>query len=384
MTGCYVHIPFCDRICPYCDFAVVKFDRRRVGRYLAALRFEIERAPGPAEQVGTLYLGGGTPSTLSVEEIAELLALLFRKFNIESGSIECTAEANPSRRDSADLRGFRNAGITRLSVGVQSFDDSELRKLGRDHDAAQARSFIEDARAAGFDNLSLDLIAGAPGQTKRSFSRSLDMAVACDPKHVSVYALTIEEATPYAAWYRRAPATFPSDDAVADLLQLAHDKLAGAGFQHYEISNFAKPGFECAHNWGYWQQRDCIAFGLSAAGLEDGVRYRNARNFDEYCSALESGRSARQEEERLGAGGRAGEAAMLALRTAKGIVDEDFRRRFGIEPAMAFRRAREKFAAAGLLDVDGLGARLTDRGRLLANEVCAAFLEPEMETIVTT
>lgn len=379
MIGCYIHLPFCDRICPYCDFAVVKHDERRMRRYLAGLHQEIERTPVSATPpISTIYFGGGTPSTVGASDVASLIQTLRRGFGFAE-TIECTLECNPSRADDGRLRGYADAGVNRLSVGVQSFDNAELRRLGRDHSAAEAVAYLQAARAAGFGNVSLDLIAGAPGQTAETFARTLRTALECAPDHVSVYALTIEPGTPYAHWHERDAQAFPGEDATSALLELAHERLTGAGFTHYEISNFARPGFESKHNWGYWQQRDCLAFGLSASGYDHGVRYRNVRDFEQYCAAVESGASPRAESERLDKPARIGEAAMLALRTAGGIVDQDFRARFGVDPAIVFERARRECSAAGLLEVDAAGARLTDRGRLLANTVCAEFLTPEME-----
>jgi len=376
-AGCYVHLPFCDRICPYCDFAVVPYARARVERYMAALEAEIAQTPPPRCPIGTVFLGGGTPSALAPERLERLLDTLYARHGIACGSIECTLEANPSRSPE-HLAAWRRAGVTRLSIGVQSFDDAELHKLGRDHDAAQAEAFFREARSAGFASTSIDLIAGVPSQSAASFARTLDRAVALRPDHVSVYALTIEAGTPFAVWQAREPGAFPEEDAVAEMLVDADARLVAAGFEHYELSNFAQPGHRCAHNIGYWKQRDCIAYGMSAAGYENGVRYRNERDFDTYCRAVESGASARAETERLDFARRVGEAAMLALRTADGIEDEDFRHRFAIDPTVAFAGARKKCSAAGLLEVDGTGARLTPRGRLLANDVCAEFLEPQV------
>lgn len=376
-TGVYVHIPFCDRICPYCDFAVVRTREQAVERYCAALQTEIDRATRPAGGIATLYFGGGTPSALPAGRIADLIDQFRAKLAIETGSIEITLEANPSRGLS-ELDRWREAGINRLSVGVQSFDDVELHRLGRDHSAAQAIEFLNAARAAGFGNVSLDLIAGAPGQTRSSFEASLNAAIACPVTHVSVYGLTIETGTPYASWFARDPMDFPDEELVADLLETADSILTDAGFAHYEISNFALPGYESAHNIGYWRQRDCLAFGMSAAGYESGLRYANQRDFDSYCSAIETGGPVRAYEERLPIERRIGEAAMLALRTDEGIVDEDFARRFGIDSSAVFRAARKKCSAAGLLEDDGARARLTGRGRLLANSVCAEFLSPDL------
>ena len=376
-TGCYVHLPFCDRICPYCDFAVTGYADAKVERYLVALHREIERSQRPAHPVSSVYFGGGTPSTLGARPIAGLVAALARRFEWLPGSVECTIECNPSRNVDA-LPRWREAGVNRVSIGVQSFDDAELRRLGRDHTAAQAAEFVASARRAGFENVSIDLIAGVPRQTAASFARSLERALASDPDHVSVYALTIEEGTPYAVWQRKDPTAFCDDDLVASMLETAHATLAAAGFRHYEVSNFARPGFESAHNIGYWRQRDCLALGMSASGYAAGVRYKNVRGFDEYCRALEADRSPRDEEEQLDCAGRIGEAAMLALRTADGIDYADFRRRFSIDAARAFRTAIEECRRAGLLEEDGVRACLSARGRLLANEVCAEFLAPTL------
>jgi oxygen-independent coproporphyrinogen-3 oxidase len=373
-TGCYVHLPFCDRICPYCDFAVVEFARPRVERYLKAVHAELALTKTDRE-LASIYLGGGTPSALSADDIAALLSAIFKHFDVEPGSIECTLEANPSR-NAADLGRYREAGINRLSIGVQSFDDAELHRLGRDHTADQGQAYLGAAREAGHRNVGIDVIAGAPGQTAASFERTLRRTIECAPEHVSVYGLTIEAGTPYARWFDRAPHEFPDDDATADLLELAEAELTAAGFSRYEISNYAKSGFESDHNRGYWHQRECVALGMSASGYEDGSRYRNLRSFDAYCTAIEAGGSALEEEEKLDFQARLGEAAMLCLRTREGIRDVDFRTRFGVDPRTVFEAAIDKCRRAGLLEEDGQGVRLSSRGRLLANTACSEFLHP--------
>jgi oxygen-independent coproporphyrinogen III oxidase len=383
-----VHLPFCDRICPYCDFAVVELKQTRVKRYLDALHAELARAELPPGGVQTIYLGGGTPSALTSEQLTALLCALFERFGLKPGNVECTLEANPAGLKSGiphksgipctdlKVRGYIEAGVTRLSVGVQSFDDAELRRLGRTHSADDAENYIAQARRAGHANISIDLIAGVPGQTLGTFRSSLERALACEPEHISVYALTIEPGTPYATWFQKDPKAFPDDDAAADLLEAAHATLSSAGFRHYELSNFARPGFESAHNSGYWRQRDCLALGMSACGYHAGARTRNIKTYDGYCEAVEAGRSSVEETERLQLPECMGEAAMLALRTAEGMADQDFRDRFGVEPSVAFAAARKKCCDAGLLEVDGSGVRLTPRGRLLANSVCTEFLHP--------
>ncbi|MDQ6780399.1 MAG: coproporphyrinogen dehydrogenase, partial [Candidatus Eremiobacteraeota bacterium] len=221
----------------------------------------------------------------------------------------------------------------------------------------------------------------APGQTPVSLLASLHQAVSCGVDHISVYGLTIESATPYASWYARDPSAFPDEDAAAELLETAAGYLEHAGYAQYELSNFARPGFESAHNYGYWRQRDCVAFGLSAAGYHAGSRYRNVRDFDQYCDALGRGADARADAEHLGPAERIGEAAMLALRTAQGLRYDDFQRRFGVDATRIFARAINKCMAAGLLEGDAGGVRLSRRGRLLANPACAEFLVPEQMAV---
>jgi len=379
--GCYIHIPFCDRICPYCDFAVVLYRETQVDRYERALLREMSLAsrPGPLQ---TLYLGGGTPSALPRPTLERVLSAVFTRFQTSPGSVECTLEANPARNQQ-DLEAWHAAGVNRLSIGVQSFDDRDLHRLGRTHTVIDAVNFCRAARTAGFTNISIDLIAGAPGQDNATFEHSLATALSLDVDHISIYGLTIEEGTPYAAWQRRDPAAFPDDDVVATMLERAHDALGSAGFVHYEISNFARPGFESAHNTSYWRQRNCIALGVSAAGYDAGLRYRNHRDFELYCASLESGTSARAEEERLDSDARLGEAAMLALRTSAGIDYDEFLRRFGVRVTDVFEAALKKCLAAGLLEQDARGARLVRRGRLLANTVCAEFLVPQHPPVVS-
>ncbi|MDQ6824193.1 MAG: radical SAM family heme chaperone HemW [Candidatus Eremiobacteraeota bacterium] len=380
--GCYVHLPFCDRICPYCDFAVVQLKEQRVERYLDALCKEIESYAGERAGLQTLYFGGGTPSALQPAQLARLASLTFSTFQTKPGTLEFTLEANPAR-NSKDLVDWVAAGVNRLSIGVQSLRDDELHSLGRDHSAAQAIAFYEAARQAGLQNISMDFIAGVPGQRVETLRSSLRRAAELGVDHVSVYGLTIEAGTPYAVWHERDAKAFPDDDAVAELLESAHDLLVAQGYEHYELSNFARPGFESAHNYGYWRQRDCAAFGMSAAGYDKGARYRNLRDHDAYCAALENSASARADTEVLSAAERLGEAAMLALRTAMGIGYADFQRRFSADARRVFARALKKCMDAGLLEADETGARLTSRGRLLANSACAEFLIPELMTATT-
>jgi len=266
------------------------------------------------------------------------------------------------------------AGANRLSIGVQSFDADELRVLGRRHRAADVVETVRRARAAGFANVNLDLIFGAPGQTEASWERSLDAALELGVEHVSTYGLTVEEGTPYARWQARDPAAFADGDREAALYQLAIEKLTAAGFEHYEISNFARPGFRCAHNANYWRNGDYCGFGVGAASYAGGVRSTHTRDRADYEAAALAGAPIPGDSEQLTGAARTGEAVMLALRTSEGVDAGTFRERYGVDVFTHYAPVIADYAAAGLLVADARSVRLTARGRFVANDVCGAFL----------
>ncbi|MEO7039351.1 MAG: radical SAM family heme chaperone HemW [Candidatus Elarobacter sp.] len=370
-AGVYVHLPFCPYICPYCDFAKWAWDDTKAERYLAALRAELASAPRVDAQ--TLFFGGGTPTTYAPDAIAVLVDDVRGRFALPAGA-EITVEANPDPALVHRLAGLYAAGANRLSIGVQSFDPRELRVLGRRHSAADVVSAVHGARAAGFRNLSIDLIFAAPGQSEASWSDSLDRAIALEPEHVSCYGLTIEAGTPYAAWFARDPAAFADDTLEARLYTLAIERLRAAGFEHYEISNWARPGFRSQHNALYWRNDPYLGLGVGAASYLEGVRSTHTRELDVYCRTALAGEAIPGESERLEGAARAGEAIMLALRTSEGVEVASFRERYGIDVNQRYRDVVEEFVAAGLLVADGSYVRLTERGRFVANDVCGAFL----------
>jgi oxygen-independent coproporphyrinogen-3 oxidase len=370
-AGVYVHLPFCPYICPYCDFAKWAWDDARAARYLAALRAELARAP--AVEARTLFFGGGTPTTYAPDAIAALIGEVRARFDLPHDA-EITTEANPDPALTARLPGLHDAGVNRLSVGVQSFDPRELRVLGRRHTAADVGNVVRAARAAGFANVSLDLIFGVPGQTEESWAASLDAAVALEVEHVSCYGLTIEEGTPYAAWFARDPSAFADDTREARMYAIAIDRLRTAGFEHYEISNWAKPGFRSQHNAIYWANDPYLGLGVGAASYRGGVRSTHTRDLDAYCDAALAGTPIPGESERLEGAKRAGEAIMLALRTAEGVDLAAFRERYGIDVHQRYRSVVDDLVAAGVLAAEPARLRLTERGRFVANDVCGAFL----------
>jgi oxygen-independent coproporphyrinogen III oxidase len=370
-AGVYVHLPFCPYICPYCDFAKWAWDDARAARYLAALRAEIVAAP--PVRAATLFFGGGTPTTYGPDVIASLVDDVRARFDLPAGA-EITAEANPDPSLVHRLAGLYAAGVNRLSIGVQSFDPRELRVLGRRHTADDVAAAMRAARAAGFRNVSVDLIFGAPGQTEESWSASLDAAIALHPEHISAYGLTIEEGTPYATWFARDPGAFADDTLEARLYALAIERLRAAGFEHYEISNWARPGYASRHNRLYWANASYLGLGVGAASYLGGERSTHTRELDVYCEAALAGRPIPGESERLEGAAQAGEAIMLALRTAEGVDLRAFRERYGIDVEERYRDVVERFAADGMLALDAGHVRLTERGRFVANDVCGAFL----------
>ncbi|HEY0393708.1 MAG TPA: radical SAM family heme chaperone HemW [Candidatus Elarobacter sp.] len=370
-AGVYVHLPFCPYICPYCDFAKWAWDDARAARYLEALRAEL--ASAPVVEARTLFFGGGTPSMYGADEIAGLVGAVRARFALPPGA-EITAEANPDPLLATRIPGFREAGVNRLSIGVQSFDPREARVLGRRHTPRDVENAIRAARASGFDNVSVDLIFGVPGQTEASWAASLDAAVALGVEHVSCYGLTIEEGTPYATWFARDPSAFADDTLEARLYALAMAKLRAAGFEHYEISNWAKPGFRSQHNSLYWANEPYLGLGVGAASYLGGVRSTHTRDLDAYLDAAQAGRPIPGESERLEGAAQAGEAIMLALRTAEGVDLARFRERYGIDVRERYGDVVGELVAAGMLAADPAHVRLTERGRFVANDVCGAFL----------
>jgi oxygen-independent coproporphyrinogen-3 oxidase len=367
----YVHLPFCPYECPYCDFAKWTYRSDAAERYLRALHAEIDAAP--AVTATTVFFGGGTPNAYAPEAIAELLDHLRARFAVADDA-EISLEANPDRGLVERLGVLRAAGVNRLSFGVQSFEAAELRALGRRHDAADVADAVARARDAGFANLSLDLMFGVPRQTEASWARSLDAALALEVEHLSMYGLTIEDGTPYAAWHAREPDAFADDDLGAQLYAAAIARLTAAGYEHYEISNFARRGFRCVHNANYWQNGAYLGLGVGAASYLDGVRSTHTRDRAAYEEAALAGNPIPGSSERLAGSARVGEAAMLALRTREGVDARAFRERYGIDVHIHYAGVIAGLVADGLLDTDQHGVRLTARGRFVANDVCAAFL----------
>ncbi len=360
-------------MCPYCDFAKWPLRRSSAVTYLAALAAEIAAVPAFAGE--TLFLGGGTPNTYGPDEIAALVANLTARF-APGGFAEATIEMNPDPElcTPAVFAAYRQAGLDRISFGAQSFVEAELAVLGRRHSPRDVASAVAAARGAGVANVSLDLIFATPGQSVESWRESLGAALALEPDHISTYGLTIEDGTPFAGWFTRRPSDFATNDLEAELYATAIDTLEAAGFEQYEISNFARSGRRCAHNANYWANGEYLGLGVGAASYRAGVRSTNVRELGAYVGAALAGGPIPGEAERLEGAARLGEAAMLALRTAEGVDVAAFAERYGVDFHRSYERVLTEMRANGTIDVTQAHVRLTRRGRFVANEVCAAFV----------
>jgi oxygen-independent coproporphyrinogen-3 oxidase len=389
--GVYLHVPFCERVCPYCDFAVVATDSLAPSdeeRYVAALLAELAgRAPRFAgRSLETIYFGGGTPSLLRPESIERIVLALRRAF--AGAPREITLEANPSTLERKRLPGFRAAGVDRLSLGVQSFDDRILRKLGRAHRAEAVHGTLAAARAAGFENLSLDLIVGAPGQARGDLERDLDATLAFGPEHVSAYALTLEPGTPFAEAARAGRLAVPDDDAVAELLERTDVRLEADGLRRYEVSSWARPGREAQHNQRYWRRAPVLGLGVGAHSTEPptdrapfGSRSANERSLPAWLARIEAGRIDPPEGERLGEATARGEAAFLALRTRRGLAAAQFASEFGAVPRHFFGAAIDTLIADGLLHESPNGdLTLAPRAWLFADTVATHFVAAPVDS----
>jgi oxygen-independent coproporphyrinogen-3 oxidase len=371
--GLYVHVPFCEVKCSYCHFAI---DPRRPGeerqeRYLRALLAELAAAPAAA--VDTLYLGGGTPSLLAPERLARIVAAARERFGLPNGA-ELTLEANPKDLDLEGYRALVDIGINRLSLGVQSLDDAVLREMGRQHTASDGIAAVGLARRAGVQSVSVDLILGWPEETGARWRASLEGVLAADPDHLSLYVLEVEEKTLLAHRARRGTLRLPDDDLVADLYSWATERLARAGLARYEISNFARPGFESRHNGKYWDDAPFLGVGMAAHSYREGRRSWNEPSFGAYCRAIEERATALAGERLLSARERAADALFTGLRRREGIDLAGFGARYGYDPLVEHAGALRGPREAGWVMTDGHRLWLTERGVLVSNEVFQALL----------
>lgn len=326
-----------------------------------------------ARDAATIFLGGGTPNTYDLADLALIFGALNERFNANKTVREVTIEVNPELVAPDDFRAYVQMGVTRVSIGVQSFVASEIATLGRKHTPEQVERAVVAAREAGV-SVSLDLIFAVPGQTLASWEHSVRAAIDLDVDHISTYGLTVEEGTPYFGWREREPNAFLGDDMEAELYARGIELLSSAGFMHYEISNFGKPGHTSRHNANYWANGEYVGVGVGAASYVNGERSVHTRDLSTYVEAASAGRAIPSESERLDPLAAVGEAIMLALRTSQGVNLIAFKERYGVDILDRYRPVIAQYADAGLLEIDEDSARLSYRGKFLANDVCGAFV----------
>jgi oxygen-independent coproporphyrinogen-3 oxidase len=392
MLGLYVHIPFCSAICNYCNFNRGLFDADLKSRYVDALVTEIQRAglkacaPGEADDASdkravaqpgraadTIYFGGGTPSLLEPDEIARLIAACDASFDIAADS-EITLEANPETVTEERLAAFRDAGINRLSFGVQSFRDQELRRLSRLHSADRARAALAEARAAGFDNVSLDLMMWLPEQRVTEWLESVGAAIVLAPEHLSLYLLEVYPNAPLKDDMARARWSQAPDDDAAAMYLTSMDRLEAAGYRQYEISNVATPGRQSRHNVKYWTDGEWLGFGCGAHSTRSGVRYKNVASTQEYVDRVARGQTVIVEAHPMTLDERLGDALFTGLRLAEGVDLDVIGAKYGVDVWRRYGADLEPFLEQGCLRKEGSRLWLTRSGMLLAHEVMTVFV----------
>lgn len=367
--GIYLHIPFCRSKCQYCDFYSLGGSKKRVliDDYLQALELHMKETARqcPNYTVDTVYFGGGTPSFVGEEVLRRIFEVVQEQFHV-SRKAEVSFEANPDSVNDTLLRRLRKEGFNRISIGVQSDDDDMLKKLGRPHNFEQAVNAVKRARAAGFDNISLDLMYGLPSQSLEAWQQTLRHVMALEPEHFSCYGLKVEPGTPL--WEYRDCANLPDDDTQADMYLFAVQALKEAGFEQYEVSNFAKPGHACWHNLKYWLGGEYIGFGPAASSDFGGIRYTNAPDIHRYIDGILNSGSILSEYQPIPSRERAGEYVMLRLRTALGIEAEEYEREF-LMPFAPLEDLMRRFADGGLCRREKGRWVLTPQGFLLSNSI---------------
>jgi len=371
----YLHVPFCLHHCGYCDFTLVARRDHLIPQWFDCLQRELEqhrRESGARLPVDSIFIGGGTPTHLSVLQLQQLAELIAGHFELQSGG-EYSMEANPDGLEAEKLRVLHEAGVNRLSLGVQSFDDDVLKLLERTHRADAAAEVVCEA-ASILPAVSLDLMFGVPGQSEASWQRTVERAVSLPVVHVSTYGLTWEQGTPFFRRQRSGELQRVEEELERSQYLRAIQQLTGAGFEHYEVSNFARPGWQCRHNLVYWRAEEYLAFGPGAARYVGGVRSTSCRSVVKWLRSWSEGRACVEEEERCEPEQRAREAIMLGLRLRRGFDVAEFESRFGVTLRQLAGGALDQGLRRGQLELADGQLRLTETGLLLADSVTAEFL----------
>jgi oxygen-independent coproporphyrinogen III oxidase len=379
-AGVYIHIPFCKSRCSYCDFATDVFkNEETVERYVNALIKEISNSsknqkPKTKNQIDTIYFGGGTPSLLQPKQLEKILDSVCKKFSVDD-TAEITMEMNPATVTFETLKNYKSLGISRASFGAQTFDDTELKRLGRRHTANDVRETIELLRNAKYENVSFDLIAGLPRQTLKDWERNLTEALNLNPEHISLYLLEIHEGTPLAEQIRSERQPLPDEDLAGEMYDLMQAKLAEQNYLQYEISNFARAGFQSKHNLKYWQFAPYFSFGVSAHSFDgNNLRWANERDTFAYVKKIENDETPIAEKTVLDENTRRAEYAFLRLRLNEGIDLIDYKNKFGIDLVKEYEEDLARLQEAGLIELTENNLRLSKKGMLYSNEVFSVFV----------
>lgn len=378
--GIYIHIPFCVKKCNYCDFLSMPAGKSEKADYIDAL---IKEIGGHGKKYGctdteyrveTVYIGGGTPSCIDVSHVDRILRCIDSEFvHADEKEREITIEVNPGTVTDGMLKTYRDLGIDRLSIGLQSANDNELRALGRIHDTAAFLRTYDAAREAGFENINVDIMTAIPEQTERSLSHTLDIVTDLRPEHVSAYSLIIEEDTPFFKLYGAEEKRPFGEDEERLMYHMTVKRLKECGYERYEISNFAKKGFSSRHNTGYWERKDYFGFGLGASSLIGNVRYKNTSDLKSYVNQPTAS-GLFEEKTVLGRDDCMDEFMFLGLRMSRGVSVSRFEQEFGVKPKDIYPREIERFIKDGLLKEEDGYLRLTDKGIDYGNHVFAGFL----------
>ena len=369
-TSAYVHIPFCTQICYYCDFSKVFIKNQPVDSYLEHLLEEFQSYD--IQKLRTLYIGGGTPTALSASQLEVLLKGLTKNLDL-SVLEELTIEANPGDLDADKIAVLKNSAVNRVSLGVQTFDDKMLKKIGRSHLEKDIYENIDRLKLAGFDNISIDLIYALPGQTMEQVKENVAKAIGLDIPHMSLYSLILENHTVFMNRMRRGKLPLPKEELEAEMFEYIIVELERVGFEHYEISNFSKPGFESRHNLMYWDNAEYYGIGAGASGYVNGVRYKNHGPIRHYLSAVEEG-NARITEEHLSQKEKMEEEMFLGLRKKSGVSMARFEEKFGRSFDGLYGEIVRDLVQQGLMQIEGDRVRMTKRGLFLGDTVAERFI----------
>lgn len=373
--GLYIHIPFCVKKCEYCDFLSWNAGEEERQQYVAALLSEIEsyREFAKGYRVSTIFIGGGTPSVLLPKQMEDILQKIYEIFELERRP-EITIEVNPGTVDEEKLQCYKENGVNRLSMGLQSVKDEKLRLLGRIHTYQEFVESYEQARKAGFDNISIDLISSVPGQTLQEWKEELETAAAQNPEHISVYQLIIEEGTPFYEKYAEHPELLPDEETSREIYLWTGKFLKEAGYEQYEISNYAKPGKESRHNLKYWERGDYLGLGLGAASMVRNIRMSNTKDMRTYLERCDKPKTMREDVQFLEEPRQMEEFMFLGLRKTRGVSKKEFKRIFGREMDMVYEKALHKCLENGMLLAHKDRIFLSEEGTLLSNMVLSEFL----------